>query len=91
MKLSNQEYKELSEKFSKAWELDNSKIEKHEKDFMQQINNIIFWVNNHSRKGDISLDCYDMPMLLSAIEKTIREFQNLYHIVHVTDSWKNEQ
>lgn len=81
-------YSEVSKFLNKVY--GEKDFNKNEKEFMEAIRSILFWLtyeNDHERPMDNS---YDSSSVLYSIQKLIENFNAVYHFANVTTTWTEE-
>ena len=82
--MEKSEWTVLGKKFREAWKEVN--VDETEKEFMQCMRDIIWRVNMEREEGDdkVNESSYDYPLFLDDVQKAIKSFNTLYHVVSVT-------
>lgn len=88
-KLTEEEYKKLSQDFCLVW--DKLELEETKKKFMEAINDMHYWSCQRDEDEKIQQSPYDYPIYLKKMEEAIESFQHFYHILSFTQSWKDNK
>jgi len=88
-------YKELSEQFSKKWNLTPERLDKLESEFMQSIRNLLWHISadpkeEHAIEESMN-SSYDAGIILENIKEIISNYNNVFHIVSITAQWKHDK
>ena len=91
-KITKEEYKELGEKFKKAWgnEVSAKSLDEIDKEFMEEIRNIMNYFAREPEENPMN-GCYDGAMVLDSISKLITKFNDIYHFAYTTQGWADDK
>lgn len=73
--------------FNSVWKKDRDKLREMHLEFMKEIKSLMWAISNEENFMDSS---YEAEFFLDPLQKIIKQYQDIYHIVSVTSGWEED-